>query len=769
MAPQSRSGRGDRMMTRALRAAWTCAIAASLTTAAPTEKGPTPLAAPVETAAVAAPKPIQLIQTQTAETALPSWPFITAVPLPEGALRDGRRARLYDEAGEPVAAYFEPLTFWTSECMSVKWLRVAFVAPVEAGKQATYTLQYGSVEPEAPAATLKVVEDDDGVTVDTGAIQFVVPKRGGGFLSSVRRGSKAVYAPADNDGPCVVDQTGAVFRARLDAQPEVAVEESNPVRVVVRAESWCLRDRKSGSRGDSPAGSRLTKCILRYYAYVGEPWIELHWTFVVTADTETTALREISLRMTGDGRGVLGLTEGQTEEAEAEAYVLQKKARLYKLFEKKASAWVEVPGLKAPPPQWTETSRGRWAPGWAANDSFSLSMRDFAALFPKELYVRSERGWDGRLRSEIALHAWPAHGEFNDDWFAEPATAPAANVPHEKIKGANGAPLNAIYFQNSQKWHHGPLLDFNYPDWWRGENIAGGPKAAGWLDVFAGGTSRAWAADALFGRSLGAGPGKLHAAGTSRTQEMILDFSANKADDTHGAVATRRKLFAEPPHVWLRNPAWVVETKALAPLDATMLLNADDASRETWRRIADSEHGGMWTWGSLPERWLADGTPGLSGLYGGNGLRPDGRTAWHLYARTGNAAHLRAARASTAQWRDVHLVHYFAPGYAGLSTGARKLLGAATSSSAYPWMGGDAGVSQGDLLAWDYCIRGDLRSLEALRLHALFLMSNTLTASEDERAAQIRTLQEWYAMTWELPVAARIRELSAPPAAKPAQ
>lgn len=723
-----------------------------------------PAASAARPAGVAKDKPLSvpLIQTQAAESALPSWAFITAVPLPNGALQDARQARLYDDAGELTPAHCEPLTYWTAECLSIKWLRVAFVAPVEAGRLAEYTLQYGPAESVEvpPQVPVRVVENDGGVTVDTGAVRFVVPKRDGGFLSSVRRGKSEVYSPAAGDGPYVIDQTGAVFRARFDDQPQVTVEETNAVRAVVRAESWCVRDRKSGARGDSPAGTRLTKCILRYYAYAGEPWIELHWTFVITTDTEVTAFRDIGLRMTGEGRGVLGLTEGQTHVVEAEAYVLQKKARLYKFFEKKAAAWVEVPGLKAPPPQWTEASRGRWGPGWAANNSFSLAMRDFAPLFPKELYVRSERGWSGRLRSEVSLHAWPAHGEFNDDWFAEPATAPAADAPPDKIKGANGAPLDALYFQNSQRWHHGPLLDFSYPDWWRNANVAGSPKSPGWLDAFAG-AGHAWDADALCGRAATREAVKFHAAGTSRTQELLLDFSDNKPDDMRGHVAVRRKLFAEPPHVWLKDPAWLTDTRAMSPLEPAVLQRADAAAKEARRRALDSEHSGMWTWGSLPERWLADGTPGLSRMYAGENGRENNLTAWQLYLRTGDPAHLHAARAATAQWRDTHLVHFSTPALAELSPESRKVSGAITAPSAYPWRGGWAGISQGDMLAWDYCLRGDLRSLEALKLHAQFLMTAPPGESESERAAQVRTLREWYRMTWELPVAAKLRELNA--------
>jgi hypothetical protein len=721
-------------------------------------------------AAVAAPpatppRTISLAQTRAADVALPAWPFVTAVPLPEKALADARQVRLYDEAGEPVPAQFEPLAYWTAECASIQWLRVAFLAPVEAGRAPAYSLQYGvAPDPAAiPVRRLQVAEDDDEVVVDTGAIRFVVPKREGGFLTSVRRGGDRVYSPADGDGPYVVDQTGGLFRARLDDQPAVVVEEANAVRAVVRAESWCLRDRKSGARGDSIAGARLTKCILRYHAYAGEPWIELHWTFVVTADTEVTAFRDIGLRLSGNGRGVLGLTEGQTQEAEAEAYVIQKKARVYKFYEKKAPAWVEVPGLKAPPPQWMETSRGRWAPGWAANASFSVAMRDFAALFPKELHARSERGWDGRLRSTLTLHAWPAHGEFNDDWFAEPASAPAVETPVAKIAGVNGAPLDALYFQNSQRWHHGPILDFGYPDWWRGENVAGGPKTPGPFDAFTGGRERSWEAEALCARAAAPGPVKFHALGASRTQEVLLDFSESKPDDARSHAAARRKLFADSPHVWLKDPAWLTETRVLAPLDAAALRRADAAAREARRRAEDTEHAGMWTWGSLPERQLPDGSAGLARLYGGDGLAPAGVTEWILYMRTGDPLHLRHARAATAQWRDVLLVHFTAPAFTDLPPDSRKLLGAATAPSAYPWRQGGGGLSRGDILAWDYCLRGDLRSLEALKLHAQFLLTATLDKPEGARAAQVRTLREWHAFTWESQVAARLRELGAAP------
>ncbi len=704
---------------------------------------------------------IALVQTQASEARAARWPFVTAAPAPEGALRDAQQARLFDESGAPVPAHFEALSYWTPDCESVKWLRLAFSAPVEAGRKARYLLRYGPSEAPAPefAQPVKVSERDDGITVDTGAIRFVVSRREGGFLASVRRGRSEVYSPADMDGPYVVDQTGALFRARLDARPLVRVEEANPARVVVRAESWCVRDPRAGARGDSAAGARLTKCLLRYYAYAGEPWIELHWTFIVTADTEVTAFRDIGLRMTGGGRGVIGLTEGQAQEATPEAYLLQKKPRLYKVYERKAPSWAQVPGMKPPPPQWTESSRGRWAPGWAANRTFTLTMRDFAALFPKELYARTDRGWSGLLRSEIVLRAWPAHGEFNEDWFAEPATAPGPETPLDRIVGANGVALNALYFQNSQAWHHGPMLDFGLPDWWRNENIVGGPMTPSWLDAFAGGKGRAWEAEALCGRAALPGPVKFHAAGTSRTQELLLDFSGDRPEETRGPAAARRQLFADPPHIWLERPAWLAESRALPPADTAALERAEAAAQRARTLSADSERAGLWTWGSRPEFWAVNGAAGLSRMYGGEGLGPEGIGEWPLYMRTGDPDHLRAARAASAQWRDVHLVHYSTPAFQELPLESRKVPGAATAPSTYPWRGGAGGISRGEMLLWDYLLRGDRRSFEALELHADFLMRDTTPTPAGARVAAVRTLQAWYEFSWDPLAAARLKEL----------
>ena len=228
---------------------------------------------------------VQLKQTSPSPADLQSWPFVTAVPLPRGGLTDIANVRLVDEHGESIPAGFGALTHWSPKRKSIKWLRVAFCAPLAAGKTSSYALIFGG-DVKAPkyANPVEVAENDDAVTIDTGKIRLVIPKERGGFVSEVYRGGK-VYAATPDDGPYVVDHTGAVFRAQLDEAPEVAIEESGPARAVVRVESWHMRDIAAGSKEPSPAGQRLNKCVLRYYAYAGQPWAELHWTFIITADT----------------------------------------------------------------------------------------------------------------------------------------------------------------------------------------------------------------------------------------------------------------------------------------------------------------------------------------------------------------------------------------------------------------------------------------------------------------------------------------------------
>ena len=703
---------------------------------------PTALLCAVAVAMPAVAERVPLRQTSASTADAAAWPMVTGVPLPEGGLADASQARLLDAQGRELPAHFEAVAHWSPARDSIKWLRVIFNAPSVAGSAPEYVLEYaGETRVTPPAVSVRVADGVDAVVVDTGAVVLTISKKTGAGLVSVMRADKDVFKCAADDGPYVVDHTGALFRAALDTTPAVVIEEANALRAVVRVESWHVRDLSGATpKGPSPAGEKLNKSIQRFYAYAGQPWVELDWTFIITADTEAVQFRDIGLKLTGTGRGMLGLEGGRETEA-AEGYLLQKKSDLYVV------RTAEAGGFK-------ETAKGANGPGWAAAGEIMMAMRDFAPMFPKEIELRPGARAESR---EMILHAWPGHGEYNQDWFIEPDPPPGPDVPVEKIAGPNGVGLSYEYFMQLQKFQHGPLLDFRYPDWWRGPQLAGdpkNPKEKYWLDanLTGSGGHRPWEFFTMWSTAImPKGIVKETAGGAARTQEVLLDFSGEGAD----ALAGRRGLFEARPHVWLKDPEWLNRSRALGPMNvrASRLWLAPAA--RGWEMVEKDKHVGMWACGNMPEWFNADGTFSVFRMIGCTGAHYGFfNTDWLLYMTTLDAPCLTHARANTTQWRDVEIVHYALPEWADLS-GSPRILGSSHTCSPYPWrLGAISGFCGGvSPLLFDFYLTGNRRSLEAAALYAYRATMKTdhygVKSFGREAAGEMKTLLDWYAHSWD--------------------
>jgi hypothetical protein len=142
----------------------------------------------------------------------------SGVPLPKGAVRDVAQVRLVRD-GRPAPAQFRAAGLWQPDA-SVRWLLVDVEADLRANQQARYTLEYGagvSAGP-APAAALRIDEDETAYTVYTGAATFVVSKRRFSLFEEVRLadGTAAVSRPAAGEarfGAAVTGLKGLVTRA----------------------------------------------------------------------------------------------------------------------------------------------------------------------------------------------------------------------------------------------------------------------------------------------------------------------------------------------------------------------------------------------------------------------------------------------------------------------------------------------------------------------------------------------------------------------------
>ena len=183
---------------------------------------------------------IPLIVDSYLPDARPGAPVKCGVPFPKGHLTDPSRVRLVDGEGRTLPHQQRVLATWDAQGrQGVRWLLVDLLAdPSGAGG---YSLVVDD-KPQ-PASTEPTVArlDGDVIAIDTGPLTGTVATRGGfdlfGKLLCI--GEPVVHAtPGAFSGFSVEHETRGVFRADLDREAQVVLEENGPIRATLKADGW---------------------------------------------------------------------------------------------------------------------------------------------------------------------------------------------------------------------------------------------------------------------------------------------------------------------------------------------------------------------------------------------------------------------------------------------------------------------------------------------------------------------------------------------------
>lgn len=191
-------------------------------------------------------------------------PVTFGVPLPKGLLRETERLRLYGPDGKPVPAAFRVASRWWDDAAaqnsSIRWVHADFFADVQPRARAVYRVKLADVPVPAPPAALTVTTDADGVKVDTGALQFTVPKTG-----------PVLDAPGLRGADFLLRSDERMYKASQWPASEVVVEEENPLRVVIK---------RTGSHGWVDKKDRALDYVVRITAWAGRPYVRVAYSFV---------------------------------------------------------------------------------------------------------------------------------------------------------------------------------------------------------------------------------------------------------------------------------------------------------------------------------------------------------------------------------------------------------------------------------------------------------------------------------------------------------
>ncbi len=210
-----------------------------------------------------------------------SW----GVPWPKGRVQKGDSLVLTTATGQAVPAQVWPMAYWPDG--SVMWSGQSIVAtPDMAGP-----LQLSVGPAAAPAAAVTCSQDDQAVTVDTGAIRVLLPKQGSNLIGSIWIGDRKIAQDARlicllQDGPSP-EGAGTVreeeFISRIKS---VTLEQAGPVRAVVRIE---------GDHSSASSGRAWLPFVVRLYFNAGLGSVRIVHSFVFDSDGQKDFVRGLAL------------------------------------------------------------------------------------------------------------------------------------------------------------------------------------------------------------------------------------------------------------------------------------------------------------------------------------------------------------------------------------------------------------------------------------------------------------------------------------------
>ncbi len=188
-------------------------------------------------------------------------PVTFGVPLPKGLIQNTSRLVLRGPAGNTVPSAFRVANRWPADG-SVQWVHCDFFADVAAGNKSVYRLQLSNTSAPVPRppAELTVSQTPDRVTVNTGPVEFTVPRTG-----------PLLDAPGLKAFDAVLRSDERIYKASQWPASDLVVEEQNALGVVLR---------RTGSHGWVNGREKALDYVVRIYAWAGKAHVRIVYSFV---------------------------------------------------------------------------------------------------------------------------------------------------------------------------------------------------------------------------------------------------------------------------------------------------------------------------------------------------------------------------------------------------------------------------------------------------------------------------------------------------------
>ncbi|WP_299781579.1 hypothetical protein [uncultured Formosa sp.] len=211
-------------------------------------------------------------------------PITLGIPFPKGELFSIDHVRLLNSKGKEIVCQTTEVTTWAPADDSIKWIWVFFFSD----QNTDYTLEYGDdiypMEPEHKIVSVNNMRPQGGITVNTGALQFNINKKGHGFLDEVfiDQNNDKTYssdeliasAPKDSRGTFldILDDSG-IDLSKATVHEVFREIGSGPLHAVFRVEGTYKYNNEDNI--DSPFSMRI-------HAYAGKKYIKVLHTLTYT-------------------------------------------------------------------------------------------------------------------------------------------------------------------------------------------------------------------------------------------------------------------------------------------------------------------------------------------------------------------------------------------------------------------------------------------------------------------------------------------------------
>ncbi|MCK5845187.1 MAG: hypothetical protein KAG97_10800, partial [Victivallales bacterium] len=358
-------------------------------------------------------------------------PITVGVPFAKGVVIDSAFLRIFSPSSQNTPLQSRALSHWPDG--SLKWALFDFQANVEADSKKLWKVALA--DSKTPPGNDQLARmTPGGVEVISGPMKLLVPNPDkhdksislfnvwldrdgdGKFTTDELISKKPVDAflriqkvpPGHPDHENWLrnasDDQGTLFRAILDGNRKVAIEENGPLRAVVRIDGWHV----------SESGRKAFKFTIRVHAYKNSDKLRFQHTFVATEDVDANFVREMGMTFPFDGSGttgVVGTPDGKISKKlnpgdSLSVYGIGDPRlyhfKSYKTEKKRVEAFVDWRREG----NWMRLFKGVDPPGWAvfnnAKGGVAVAFRDFRNLHSKELRVDG----DGVL----SVYLWPERG-----------------------------------------------------------------------------------------------------------------------------------------------------------------------------------------------------------------------------------------------------------------------------------------------------------------------------------------------------------------------